>query len=179
MKRILAFAGSNSSTSINYELVSYTVSLIDDYEIQLLNMSKMPFPLYSADMEKAEGFKNSLIELREDIIEADGIIIGVNEHNRNLSAYFKNLIDWLSRLDRKFLDKKPVMLTSTSDGDFGGSRSLKIASETLPRFGAEIVSTFSLPNYSKNFSEKKGIITDETLKEENKKALDQFLSSLI
>ena len=67
MKKIIAFAGSNSSNSINYELVKYTVSLIDDHDIQLLNMANMPFPMFSEDDEREFGYKNSLIELKEDI----------------------------------------------------------------------------------------------------------------
>ena len=61
MKTILAFAGSNSSTSINHALVKYTVSQIKNFDIQLLKMSEMPFPMYNIDAEKNEGFKNSLI----------------------------------------------------------------------------------------------------------------------
>lgn len=99
MKKLIAFAGSNSSTSINYELVKYTVSLIDDFDIQLLNMAHMHFPVFSEDLEREEGYKDSLVELKDDILEADGLILSVNEHNGNPSAYFKNLIDWLSRVD--------------------------------------------------------------------------------
>ena len=54
MAKILAFAGSNSSTSINYQLVKYTASLIENHEIQLMNMSNYPFPMYSEDAEKKE-----------------------------------------------------------------------------------------------------------------------------
>ena len=94
-------AGSNSSTSINYKLVRYTAGLIDGKEVQLLNMANFPFPLYSEDVEKTKGFSNSLMELRDDIKSAEGLIISVNEHNGSPSAYFKNLIDWLSRLERR------------------------------------------------------------------------------
>ncbi|WP_321538660.1 NAD(P)H-dependent oxidoreductase [Flavobacterium piscinae] len=38
--------------------------------------------------------------------QREGLVISVNEHNSNPSAFFKNVLDWLSRLDRKFLDGK-------------------------------------------------------------------------
>src|SRR5690606_4188850 len=126
MKTILAFAGSNSSASINHELVKYTVSQITNFNIQLLKMSEMPFPMYSIDTEKNDGYKNSLIELQRDIKKASALIISVNEHNGNPSTYFKNLIDWLSRLDRKFLDGKKVLLMSTSPGERGGLGALTV-----------------------------------------------------
>jgi len=176
MKTILAFAGSNSSTSINYELVKYTVSQIKNFDVQLLKMSDMPFPMYSTDAEKNDGFKNSLIELHEDIKKAAGIIISVNEHNSNPSAYFKNLIDWLSRLDRKFLDNKKILLMSTSGGERGGHGALTTVKNLLPRFGAEIVDTFSLPSFNANFSDNK--IVDTDLKTEHLKVLNDFLNEV-
>lgn len=177
MAKILAFAGSNSSTSINYELVKYTVSLLETQEVQLLKMSHFPFPMYSEDYEKENGFSNSLIELKNDIAESDGLIISVNEHNGNPSVYFKNLIDWLSRLERKFLNEKNILLMSTSGGKRGGGSSLEVAKNLLPWFGAKVAATFSLPSYYESFDANKGI-TDTGLAGAHRAALDEFLAKL-
>ncbi|NAY90810.1 NADPH-dependent FMN reductase [Muricauda sp. JGD-17] len=176
MAAILAFAGSNSSTSINHQLVKYTTSLLKDHDFQLLNMTDYPFPMYSEDDEKQKGFSNSLVELKENIAKVDGLIVSVNEHNGNPSAYFKNLLDWLSRLERKFMDGKKIFLMSTSGGKRGAQGALEVTKNMLPRFGAEIVSTFSLPSYYENFDENK--ITDEPLKKEHQAALQTFLETL-
>ncbi|MGB5273571.1 MAG: NAD(P)H-dependent oxidoreductase [Flavobacteriaceae bacterium] len=177
MAAILAFAGSNSSTSINYKLVKYTTSLIDRQEVQLINMHYLPFPMYSEDHEREHGFTNSLVELRDDILKSDGLIISVNEHNSNPSAFFKNLIDWLSRLERKFLQDKKIMLMATSKGKRGAIGSLEVVKNMLTRFGAEIVITFSLPSFGDNFEESKGIL-DTGLALEHEKALKLFLENL-
>ena len=176
MAAILAFAGSNSSTSINYKLVQYTTSLIEEHKIQLLDMVGYPFPMYSADDEKQKGYSNSLVELKNDIAQSHAIILSVNEHNGNPSAYFKNVMDWLSRIELKFLDGKKIFLMSASGGKRGAKGSLEVVQNMLPRFGADIVATFSLPNFHENF--KDGKITDTALKEEHKKALDAFLETL-
>ncbi|EKF54770.1 hypothetical protein I215_10700 [Galbibacter marinus] len=176
MKKLIAFAGSNSSTSINYELVKYTVSLIDDYDIQLLNMAKVEFPIFSEDLEREEGYNESLVELKDDIVQADGVIIGVNEHNGNPSAYFKNLIDWLSRVDCKFLINKPIFLLGTSTGARGAKGSIEVTEKLLPRFGALVEDKFSLPNFKENFSIKKGVITNDELTEQHKVVLQAFLN---
>ncbi|MEM9647930.1 MAG: NAD(P)H-dependent oxidoreductase, partial [Bacteroidota bacterium] len=120
MAAILALAGSNSSTSINYKLVQHTVSRIESHSIQVLDMVRYPFPMYSEDEERQNGFSNSLIELKNDIQSAKGLILSVNEHNSNPSAYFKNVLDWLSRLERKFLTDTKVLLMATSPGKRGG-----------------------------------------------------------
>ncbi|MGS0528377.1 NADPH-dependent FMN reductase [Zobellia nedashkovskayae] len=177
MASILAFAGSNSSKSINYQLVKHTVSLIEGDKIQLLNMANFPFPMFSEDYERENGYSNSLIELKNDIVKADGIIISVNEHNSGPSAYFKNLTDWLSRVERKFLDGKPVLLMSTSGGQRGGISALEATANVIPRFGAQVAATFSLPYFQENFTEGEGII-DKELAKAHRVALDQFLSKL-
>ncbi|SFU37794.1 NAD(P)H-dependent FMN reductase [Pustulibacterium marinum] len=177
MKKIIAFAGSNSSTSINYQLVKYTANLLEDADVQILNMAEMPFPIYSEDTEKKDGFKNSLVELHNDIQEADGLIIGVNEHNGSISAYFKNLIDWLSRFNRNFLVGKKVFVLSTSTGKFGGSKAVEAVKLTLPFFGAEIYTTFSLPLYMENFSSGEGILNEE-LKVSHGGKLQDFAKAL-
>ncbi len=123
MAAILAFAGSNSSTSINFRLVKLTASLVQDHEVQVLNMANYPFPMFSEDVEKQEGYSNSLVELKHDVQNADGLILSVNEHNGNPSAYFKNVLDWLSRLDRNFLQGTKILLMSTSGGKRGGKGS--------------------------------------------------------
>ena len=173
--KILAFAGSNSSTSINFQLVKYTVSLTDDHEIRLFDMSGMPFPMYSADAEKNDGFKNSLREFHQEIREADRIILSVNEHNGAPSAYFKNLIDWLSRLDIKFMAEKKVFLMSTSPGRRGALSSRTYVESSLSGFGAEIEQTFSLPSFNHTFDRDNKVILDEELRKEHREKLEEFL----
>ncbi len=177
MATVIAFAGSNSSSSINYKLVKYTAGLLKEQEVQLLNLANFPFPMYSEDHERKRGFSNSLVEFKEDIRNAAGLILSVNEHNGSPSAYFKNVLDWLSRVDRKFLEDTPVLLMSASPGGRGAIGSLGIVKDLLPRFGAEIVSTFSLPSFGQNFSTEKGIIEPELAKA-HAEALAQFLERI-
>jgi len=177
MSAILAFAGSNSTTSINYSLVKYTASLIEGHQVRLLNMANYPFPMYSEDAEKEQGYSNALKELYDDIQEVDALIISVNEHNGGQSAYFKNLIDWLSRLDRSFIKESKIFLMSTSPGKRGAIGSHERTEKMLTRFGAEIISTFSLPSFKDNFDSEKGI-TDKELAGQHRQALQHFLSKI-
>lgn len=178
MAKILAFAGSNSSTSINYQLIKYTSSLIENHDVRTMNMANYPFPMFSVDLEKNEGYSNSLVEFKNDIQKSDALIISVNEHNSMLSAYFKNVLDWLSRLERKFLLDKKLFLMSTSNGKRGGLSALEFARDVLlPRFGAEIVSTFTLPGFEDNYDIEKGI-SAEDLNAEHRKCLHDFLKTL-
>ncbi|MBL7473716.1 NAD(P)H-dependent oxidoreductase [Robertkochia sediminum] len=173
--KILAFAGSNSSTSINFQLVKYTVSLLKDHDIQLYDMAGMPFPMYSADTEKEAGFKNSLREFREEIRKADRIVLSVNEHNGGPSAYFKNFLDWLSRLDREFMAGKSVYLMSTSPGRGGAESSRNYVEIALKHAGGNVAETFSLPSFNHTFDKEQQVISDEALNKEHSEKLESFM----
>jgi len=178
MKKILAFAGSNSSTSINHHLVSYAASQIEDHHASVIRLTDYPLPLYGIDLEKEDGFSNELKALHELIKESDGLIISVNEHNSGVSVFYKNTTDWLSRFDRKFLEGKKILLMSCSPGGRGAISALDFAKNTLPRFGAEIIDTFSFPNFKDNFSIKENTITEAFLKESLNKSIQHFVLSL-
>ena len=177
MSSILAFAGSNSSTSVNFKLVKYTISQINGHEVKLLNMANHTFPMYSEDREKQLGFPEAIVQMNTRIAVADAVVISVNEHNGGASAYFKNLLDWLSRVDRNHLENTKVLLMSASPGGRGAIGALEYVKKALPRVGADIVATFSLPSFYTNFNEEKGII-DPELSNAHTKALKSFISEL-
>lgn len=155
MKKILAFAGSNSSTSMNHALVEYTITLLEDQEIKLIRLIDYPLPMFGEDIEKEEGYPKTLEALRAEFKWADAVLLSVNEHNGTVSAFFKNVLDWLSRLEYKYLEQKPVFLMSTSDGRRGALSAREYTERVLPRFDAGSILTFELPSHSENFKEGK------------------------
>ncbi|MCE2612288.1 NAD(P)H-dependent oxidoreductase [Flavobacteriaceae bacterium D16] len=177
MAKIIAFAGSNSSRSINFKLVKSTAEALEGHDVRLINLANRPFPMYSEDLERDEGFPDELVSFAEEIQKSDGVVLSVNEHNGNLSAYFKNVVDWLSRINRNFMEETPVLLMSTSPGKRGAIGSLGVIENVLPRFGADITATFSLPSFHTNFTEDKGIV-DAALAEKHEEALSQFRARL-
>ena len=101
----------------------------------------------------------------------------VNEHNSGPSAYFKNVLDWLSRADRNYLENTQVFLMSASPGKRGAVSAKEYVLNALPRVGGTVVATFSLPSFYANFNGEKGII-DAELRQAHTKALDSFTSEL-
>ncbi|WP_026450143.1 NADPH-dependent FMN reductase [Aequorivita capsosiphonis] len=163
MKKILSFSGSNSTKSINHKLASFAASQIVGHDIEIIKLADYVLPLYSEDIQNERGFPIDLNLLYNKIKEADALIISVNEHNGMISAFFKNILDWLSRLDRKFLEGKKILLMSTSSGKRGGAGALEYMKYILPKFGAIIVESFSIPSFALNFSEDSQSISDEIL----------------
>ncbi len=178
MSTILAFAGSNSSTSINHQLVTYLTTQLKETSFELFKLSDMDLVIYSEDEERDNGFPTSISQIYKHIQTSEGLIISVNEHNSNPSAFFKNVLDWLSRLDRKFLESKKIFLLSTSNGARGGMSSLEVVKQMLPRFGGEIVDSYSFPSFNQNFSVEDKNISNQEIKNEILEKLYQFEASL-
>lgn len=178
MSTILAFAGSNSSTSINHQLVTYLTTQLKETSFELFKLSDMDLIVYSEDEQRDNGFPSSVNQIYKHIQASEGLLISVNEHNGNPSAFFKNILDWLSRLDRKFLEGKKIFLLSTSNGARGGVGSLEVVKNMLPRFGGEVVDTFSLSSFKENFSVEETKITNDEIKNEILEKLHQFEASL-
>jgi len=114
MKKILAFSGSNSSTSINHKFVSFAASQIKNHDVNVIRLTDFELPMFTEDLEKEYGFSPNLRLLNQGIYNTDGVIISVNEYNSGVSGFFKNTTDWLSRIDIDFLKDKKVLLLSTS-----------------------------------------------------------------
>lgn len=176
MKKITAFAGSNSKTSINKNLVRYTSSLVKDAEVEILDLNDFELPLYSIDLEKEDGIPLNAQKFIDIIKNSDGIILSLAEHNGAYSAVFKNLFDWLSRIEGKTFFGKPMLLMSTSPGGRGGASVLAIAQDRFPRHDANIVEVFSLPFFGENFNG--GEVSDSGLNAELKNKVTKFEKAL-
>jgi len=165
--KTIAFAGSNSSKSINQQLVTYVASLVDNSEV--IKLTDYDIPMFGEDSEAEKGVPSAVKELDSKLSEAQNVIISVSEHNGNISAYFKNVLDWLSRHNRSFLENKKVVLLSTSPGGGGGTSALTIAKKTIPYFGGEVIAELSVGNFYDNFKDGK------IVNEEIKKAIEQLV----
>lgn len=167
MNKIIAFAGSNSSKSINQQLIQYIAT--HNNNIEVIKLTDYNIPMYSEDLEEKNGIDNEVIRLNEKLSETNKLIISVAEHNGNLSAFFKNILDWLSRNNRNFLQNKEIILFSTSPGGQGAVSALNITKKMLPFFGATITSVTSIGNFYEVFKNRE--IIDPTIKTKIKNAL--------
>lgn len=176
MKNILTFGGSNSKNSISRSLAIRLGNMMKEYNVENIDLNNYELPLYSIDTEKEFGFPDKAIELNNKLNQTDGLIIVLAEHNGAYSAVFKNMFDWLSRIDGKVWKQKPMLLLSTSPGERGGQSVLEIAKSRFPRNGGNIVGSMPFPSYNENF--KNGEIVNPDLKSKVITLLDSFKSKL-
>jgi chromate reductase, NAD(P)H dehydrogenase (quinone) len=180
MAKVLVFSGSNSSTSINQQLVIHAAALLTGYEIKIIHLQDYPAPVYSMDMEKRGEFPQSMRDLNELFKDVDAMLISLPEYNSGITPVFKNTMDWISRIEKPTLKNKPVCLLATSPGARGAKTNLEHISKVLiNRWGGQLTSTFSLPSFDEHVVNDMLQLGDEEEKElidVLNKFMDAFIS---
>lgn len=179
MKKILVFAGSNSSTSINQILAKYAASLLKENEATVIELKDYPAPVFSEDIEKGEGYPETLKALNELFKAHDGFIISLPEYNSSITPVFKNTVDWISRIERPTFKDKPVLLLSTSAGQRGAMTNLANVESLMPRWGGKVFATFSLPNFNDNMDKESGQMKNQEEAEKLAQLVTEFEVSLV
>ncbi|MFT5847973.1 MAG: NAD(P)H-dependent FMN reductase [Psychroserpens sp.] len=176
MKNIIAFAGSNSKDSINKQLAVYTSTLVENVDVTVLDLNDFELPLYGMDHEIVHGVPDDAHKFLQHIKSSDGIVLSLAEHNGTYATVFKNLFDWMSRIDGKLWSEKPMLLMATSHGARGGATGLEIAQGRFQYMGGNIVGQFIFPSFGENFQD--GVISNEELKSQLIEEVKQFQDSL-
>ena len=177
-KNILAFGASSSKSSINKQLANYIAHSIKDSNVDLLDLNDYEMPIFSVDKENETGVPQLALDFKAKIIGCDGIVISFAEHNGAYSSAFKNIFDWISRIDNNVWDNKPMFLAATSPGGRGGATVLEIAVSKFDRMTKGGLVSYSLPSFFENFDSAKGIANEE-LKEVLTKRINEFEKELL
>lgn len=162
-KTVLALSGSNSQHSINRKLVQYVAGQVVNFEVSLHHWTNYKVPIYGIDLEKERGIPADIRVFKNTIDPYEALMIAVNEHNLGISSFFKNILDWTSRLDSQFLKGKKIMLMSTSESEDGAHHALEYMEKVVPLFGGEVVESFSLPSFSANFDKAENRMVNEVM----------------
>lgn len=173
---MLVFVGSNSSKSINEQL---TKAVLKELNVThtFVDLKTLDIPLFSEDLEREIKSPKGIISLKDQIDAFEHIFITTNEHNGNLSAFFKNIVDWLSRADKSFLQGKKVFILSTSNGKRGGLGANESLQKMIERFGCEVYESYAFSSFSENFNKETQQITNKDFLQEIDNKLNRILKS--
>ncbi|WP_449287053.1 NADPH-dependent FMN reductase [Marinobacter sp. PE14] len=172
--KVLTFAATNSRKSINRQLVKYAASKLANAEIDYVEINDFDLPIYSIDLEEQYGIPKYAHAFQTRIEQADAILVSFAEHNGNFTVAFKNLFDWMSRIDRSVYRGKPVVMLATSPGPGGAATVLKLAESAAPFFDGRVAGSLSIPSFFDHFDTERGELTNRDLDKE----LDHVLSGL-
>lgn len=164
--KLLAFGASNSRHSINAKLAHYAAERFrnqhqPDAEIERIDLNDYEMPLYSIDREHADGIPDAAHEIFSKIGAADALIIAFAEHNGLYTVAWKNIFDWVSRIDQKVYQNTPMVGLSTSPGGRGGQTVLQIMQTGAPYFGGNILGSHSVASWHQAYDERTQTLTQD------------------
>ncbi|MEL6919893.1 MAG: NAD(P)H-dependent oxidoreductase [Pseudomonadota bacterium] len=150
--KVLAFAASNNSKSINRALVGYAAAQLQGLhaaaQVEFLDINDYEMPIYSPDRQNADGIHPLAQNLFDKIGDADALIVSFAEYNGFVTAAWKNIYDWMSRIDQKVWQDKPFILLAASPGRRAGANVLQTQEQTAPFFGMDIKGKYSVGSWA-------------------------------
>jgi chromate reductase len=178
---VLAFAASNSSKSINKQLVTYAGrlledGLVDDITVEMIDLNDYEMPIYSADRQDEGGIPQLAHDFFDKIGATDALLISFAEHNGSHTAAYKNLFDWVSRINMGVYQGKPTVMLSTSPGPGGASRALQASVESAPFFGNDVRASLVIPSFYDNFDPATASLSNPDLDAQLRAALSTLSS---
>ena len=177
---ILAFAATNSRTSINRALVEFAAtrlrsSVSPEAEVTFVDLNDFELPIYSIDRERASGIPVAAQGFFDAIGDADAVLVSFAEHNGTVTSAWKNLFDWMSRIDMKAWQSKPVVFLAATPGPRAGAGVLGHQAQLAPFFGADLRGTHGIGTWGEAWNANTGSLT----RAEDIAALDAALSGLV
>jgi chromate reductase len=119
--KVVGFAGSLRRGSYNRALLRAATELAPS-ALHIVIHELDGIPLYNGDIEAA-GAPPSVVQLRDAIRKAEGLLIATPEYNHGVPGVLKNTIDWLSRPPRdSALNGKVAAVMGASPGMTGTAR---------------------------------------------------------
>ncbi|MEM8492952.1 MAG: NAD(P)H-dependent oxidoreductase [Pseudomonadota bacterium] len=175
---LLAFAASNSRQSINRALVDHALQrLVDEFiadlRVTLLDLNDFEMPIYSIDRETADGIPTPARDFFAKIGSSDAVLASFAEHNGTITAAWKNLFDWMSRIDAKVWQGKPLVVLAATPGPRAGAGVLQYAL-LASHFGGEVKGSHGVGQWSEAFDNQRRELT----KPDDISALSEVLAAL-
>ncbi len=171
---ILAVQGSLRAGSNNRRLLKVVLDHLPvGVTAELYELHNIP--LYDGDIE-AKGLPDAVVEFRNKIHHANGILIATPEYNYSIAGVLKNALDWASRPPQQPFAGKPVGIVSTSSGIYGGVRGQSHLRQVLQYLEAIAMPKPELivPQGQAKFDEAGKLIDEKTLK-----SLENFVPAFV
>jgi len=175
--KLLGISGSLRQGSFNTALLRAAASLVPDgssLEVRTLH----GITLYDGDVEAADGVPPVVIELKEAIASADGLILATPEYNNAMPGVLKNAIDWASRPPadiKRVFGGRPVAVVGAATGGFGTILAQQAWLPVLRALGCQLwTGRRLLVSRAKSVFDADGRLIDETVQGQVRETLEGF-----
>ena len=116
--------------------------------VEILDLNEYQFPIFSERLRKQPDPSPQVLDFAAKIKNADGVLIVTPEYNGGYPAALKNVVDLLYDEWRR----KPVAISTVSDGIFGGTQVITSLQFSLWKIRAWTVpAMFPVPKIKESF----------------------------
>ena len=118
--------------------------------VEILDLQTYQFPVFTERLKYLQNPSPDILDFADRIKKADGVLIVTPEYNGGYPASIKNVVDLLYDEWRR----KPIAISTVSDGSFGGTQVITSLLFTLWKIRAWVVpAMFPVPNVEQSFAE--------------------------
>ncbi len=138
----------------SHRVVLYFKNYIEENKlatVEIIDLKEYQFPVFDERLRFQKNPSPKMLEFSEKIKSADGVLIVTPEYNGGYPSALKNAVDLL--YDE--WHRKPIAISTVSDGIFGGSQVITSLQFTLWKIRAWTVpAMFPVPKVQDAFDEK-------------------------
>lgn len=159
MKKIFAINGSAGNHSANQKLIdNFAVLTKDFFNVKVFNKLKT-LPHFDPELS-IEKTPKVIVDFRQEIEKADGILICTPEYVFSIPSGLKNAIEWC--VSTTLFSEKPIgLITASASGEKGHEELQLIMKTLMAKFTSD--TTFLIQGIKGKINEQ-GDITDSTTK---------------
>jgi len=175
MPHIAILSASVRTGRMSHRVALYFKQYIEQHEIatcEILDLQAYDFPVFHERLRLQPEPSAQVLEFAGNIKNADGVLIITPEYNGGYPASLKNVVDLLYDEWRR----KPIAISTVSDGVFGGTQVITALQFTLWKIRAWTVpAMFPVPKISEALDETGKAKDAESMDKRAKPFLDELL----
>jgi len=164
--------GSNRRDSINRKLALALAKLgADKFDANFVRIDHLP--MFNQDLEGS--LPPEVVRYKNELAQADGILIVTPEHDRSIPAVLKNAIDWGARpYGQNSWAGKPAFITGTSPGAIGSAIAQQHLRSVMVSLGTILQGGEAYVTFKPNLIDERGNIADENTQKFLQGFVDRF-----
>jgi len=170
--QIAVIVGSNRRDSINRKLAKALAKLgAGKFDAHFVRIDDLP--LYNQDNEANPTAE--VTRFKNELAQADGVLIVTPEHNRSIPTALKNAVDWGARpYGKSSWPGKPAFITGTSPGAIGSALAQQHLRSVMTGLGMILLGGEAYVTFKPNLIDEHGNIGDEGTKNFLQDFVDRF-----
>ena len=164
--------GSNRRDSINRKLALALAKLgADKFDANFVRIDHLP--MFNQDLEGS--LPPEVVRYKNELAQADGILIVTPEHDRSIPAVLKNAVDWGARpYGQNSWAGKPAFITGTSPGAIGSAIAQQHLRSVMVSLGVILMGGEAYVTFKPNLIDERGNIADESTQKFLQGFIDHF-----